>query len=296
MAQSTQSISPLRQRMIDDMTMRKLSPRTQRSYIRVVANFTRFLSRSPDTADAEDLRRYQLHLVEQEVSSTSINANITALKLFFETTLDRPEAMKKMRHIYEPRRLPEILSLDEVTRLLQAAGGLKYQAAFGVAYGAGLRASEVVHLKVTDIDSDSDRMNLRVEQGKGQRDRHALLSPGLLKILRAWWRDGQAKHKLLPGGWLFPGQNPIDPLSTRQLNRAFHLARNAAEIDKRVSLHSLRHAFATHLLEQGEDIRVIQVLLGHKKIENTARYTQVATKLLREITGPLDTLEIEPPG
>ena len=296
MAQSTQSISPLRQRMIDDMTMRKLSPRTQSSYIRVVANFTRFLTRSPDTADAEDLRRYQLHLVEQGVSSTSINANITALKLFFETTLDRPEAMKKMRHIYEPRRLPEILSLDEVTRLLQAAGGLKYQAAFGVAYGAGLRASEVVHLKVTDIDSDSDRMNLRVEQGKGQCDRHALLSPGLLKILRAWWRDGRAKHKLLPGGWLFPGQNPIDPLSTRQLNRAFHLARNAAEIDKRVSLHSLRHAFATHLLEQGEDIRVIQVLLGHKKIENTARYTQVATKLLREITGPLDTLEIEPPG
>ena len=296
MVQSSKPISPLRQRMIEDMTMRKLSPRTQSSYIRVVANFTRFLSRSPDTADAEDLRRYQLHLVEQGVSSTSINANITALKLFFETTLDRPEAMKKMRHIYEPRRLPEILSLDEVTRLLKAAGGLKYQAAFGVAYGAGLRASEVVHLKVTDIDSDSDRMNLRVELGKGKQDRHALLSPGLLKILRAWWRDGQAKHKLLPGGWLFPGQNPIDPLSTRQLNRAFHLARSAAEIDKRVSLHSLRHAFATHLLEQGEDIRVIQVLLGHKKIENTARYTQVATKLLREITGPLDTLEIEPPG
>ena len=296
MAQSTKTISPLRQRMIDDMTMRKLSPRTQSSYIRVVANFTRFLTHSPDTADAEDLRRYQLHLVEQGVSSPSVNANITALKFFFETTLERPEAMKKMRHIYEPRRLPEILSLDEVTRLLQAAGGLKYQAALGVAYGAGLRASEVVHLKVTDIDSDSDRMNLRVELGKGKRDRHALLSPGLLKILRAWWRDGQAKRKLLPGGWLFPGQNPIDPMSTRQLNRAFHLARNAAEIDKRVSLHSLRHAFATHLLEQGEDIRVIQVLLGHKKIENTARYTQVATKLLREITGPLDYLEIEPPG
>jgi site-specific recombinase XerD len=296
MAQSTKPTSPLRQRMIEDMTMRKLSPRTQSSYIRVVANFTRFLTRSPDTADAEDLRRYQLHLVEQGVSSTSINANITGLKLFFETTLDRPEAMKKMRHIYEPRRLPEILSFGEVTRLLQAAGSLKYQAAFSVAYGAGLRASEVVHLKVSDIDSDSDRMNLRIEQGKGQRDRHALLSPGLLKILRAWWRDGQAKHKLLPGGWMFPGQNPVDPMSTRQLNRAFHLARNAAEIDKRVSLHSLRHAFATHLLEQGEDIRVIQVLLGHKKIENTARYTQVATKLLREITGPLDYLEIESPG
>ena len=122
-----------------------------------------------------------------------------------------------------------------------------------------------------------------------------MLSPGLLKILRAWWRDGQAKRKLLPGGWVFPGQNPVDPLSTRQLGRVFHLARNAAEIDKRVSLHSLRHAFATHLLEQGEDIRVIQVLLGHKKLENTARYTQVATKLLREITGPLETLKLEPP-
>jgi site-specific recombinase XerD len=296
MAQSIKPISALRQRMIDDMRMRKLSPRTQSSYIRAVANFTRFLTRSPDTADAEDLRRYQLHLVEQGVSSTSINANITGLKLFFETTLDRPEAMRKMRHIYEPRRLPEILSLEEVTRLLQAAGGYKYQAAFSVAYGGGLRASEVVHLKVSDIDSDGDRMNIRVEQGKGKRDRHALLSPGLLKILRAWWRDGQAKHKLLPGGWLFPGQNPVDPMSTRQLNRAFHLARNAAAIDKRVSLHSLRHAFATHLLEQGEDIRVIQVLLGHKKIENTARYTQVATKLLREITGPLESLKIQPPG
>ena len=294
MAQSTKSISPLRQRMTEDMTMRKLSTKTQTQYVRAVANFTRFLVRSPDTADAEDLRRYQLHLVEQGVSTTTINATITGLKMFFEVTLDRPEAMKKMRHIYEPRKLPEILSLEEVTRLLQAAGGLKYQAALGIAYGAGLRASEVVHLKVTDIDSE--RMLIRVELGKGKRDRHAMLSPRLLKILRAWWRDGRAKHKLLPGGWLFPGQNPVDPLSTRQLNRAFHLACNAAEIDKRVSLHSLRHAFATHLLEQREDIRVIQVLLGHKKIENTARYTQVATNLLREVTGPLEYLEIGPPG
>jgi site-specific recombinase XerD len=296
MTHSTKPISPLRQRMIEDMTMRKLSPRTQGTYIRVVVNFTRFLTRSPDTADAEDLRRYQLHLVEQGVSSTSINANITGLKLFFESTLDRPEVMRKMRHIYEPRRLPEILSIEEVTRLLQSTGSLKYQAALSVAYGAGLRASEIVHLSATDIDSDSDRMNLRVEQGKGKRDRHAMLSPGLLKILRAWWRDGQAKRKLLPGGWLFPGQNPVNPLSTRQLGRIFHLARNAAEINKRVSLHSLRHAFATHLLEQGEDIRVIQVLLGHKRLESTAHYTQVATKLLREITGPLETLKLEPPG
>jgi len=296
MTHSSKPISPLRQRMIEDMTMRKLSPRTQGTYIRVVANFTRFLTRSPDTADAEDLRRYQLHLVEQGVSSTSINANITGLKLFFESTLDRPEVMRKMRHIYEPRRLPEILSIEEVTRLLQAAGSLKYQAALSVAYGAGLRASEIVHLNVTDIDSDSDRMNLRVEQGKGKRDRHAMLSPGLLKILRAWWRDGQAKRKWRPCGGLCPGQNPVSPLSTRQRGRRFHLARNAAEIDKRVSLHSLRHAFATHLLEQGEDIRVIQVLLGHKRLESTAHYTQVATKLLREITGPLETLKLEPPG
>ena len=294
MAQSTKPISPLRQRMLDDMRMRKLSPRTQTQYIRAVANFTRFLARSPDTADAEDLRRYQLHLVEQGVSTTTINATITGLKMFFEVTLDRPEVMKKMRHIYEPRKIPEILSTEEVTRLLQAAGGLKYQAALGVAYGAGLRASEVVHLKVSDIDSE--RMILRVEQGKGKRDRHAMLSPGLLKILRAWWRDGRAQHKLLPGGWLFPGQNPVDPLSTRQLNRAFHFARNAAGIDKRVSLHSLRHAFATHLLEKHEDIRIIQVLLGHKKIENTARYTQVATNLLREVRGPLEYLDIRPPG
>ena len=288
------SISPLRQRMIEDMTMRKLSAKTQRAYIRAVANFTRFLGQPPDTAEAEDLRRYQLHLVEQGVSTTTINATITGLKMFFEVTLDRPQAMKKMRHIYEPRKIPEVLSSAEVTRLLQAAGGLKYQAALGVAYGAGLRASEVVHLKVTDIDSE--RMIIRVERGKGKRDRHAMLSPGLLKILRAWWRDGRAKHKLLPGGWLFPGQNPVDPMSTRQLNRAFHLARNAAEIDKRVSLHSLRHSFATHLLEQREDIRVIQVLLGHKKLENTARYTQVATNLLREVTGPLEYLKIQPPG
>ena len=140
MTQSTKPISPLRQRMIEDMTMRKLSPRTQSTTIRVVANFTRFLTRSPDTAEAEDLRRYQLHLVDQGVSATSINANITGLKLFFESTLDRPEVMRKMRHIYEPRRLPEILSIEEVTRLLQAAGSLKYQGAFSVAYGAGLRA------------------------------------------------------------------------------------------------------------------------------------------------------------
>ncbi len=293
MSQSTKPISPLRQRMIEDMTLRKISPRTQTAYIRVVANFTRFVRRSPDMAEAEDLRRYQLHLVEQGVSSTTLNAIITGLKFFFDTTLDRPEAMKKMRHVYEPRKPPEILSREEVTRLLQGAGSLKYQAALGVAYGAGLRANEIVHLKVTDIDSE--RMIIRIEQGKGQRDRQAMLSPALLRILRAWWREGRGQRTLLPGGWLFPGQNPVNPISTRQLNRAFHRACTAAEIDKRVSLHSLRHAFATHLLEHHEDIRIIQVLLGHKKIENTAWYSQVAANLLREVKGPLEYLDIQPP-
>ena len=213
MSQSTKPISPLRQRMFEDMRLRKLNPKTQSAYVRAVVNLTRFLKRSPDTAEAEDLRRYQLHLVEQGTSSGSLNANISGLRFFFDVSVDRPEAMKGMRHVYQPRKLPEILSLEEVTRLLENAGGLKYQAALGVAYGAGLRASEVVHLKVTDIDSE--RMIIRVDEGKGQRDRHALLSPSLLRLLRAWWRDGQAKHWLLPGGWSFPGQNSVNPMSTR---------------------------------------------------------------------------------
>ncbi len=292
MTQTTQQISPLRQRMIEDMTLRKLSPKTQTAYLRAVKNFTRFLKRSPDTASAEDLRRYQLHRVKQGISSGNLNATITGLTFFFETTLERPEVTTKLRHVHEPRKLPVILSLEEVTRLLQSAGGPKYQAALGVAYGAGLRANEVVHLSVNDIDSE--RMVIRVEQGKGKRDRYAMLSPSLLGLLRAWWRHAHAQRQMLPGGWLFPGQNPINPMSTRQLNRAFHFARKTARIDKAVSLHSLRHAFATHLLEQHEDIRVIQVLLGHVKIENTARYSQVAAKLLHEVKGPLEYLEIQP--
>ena len=293
MTHNTKPISPLRQRMIDDMTLRKLSAGTQAAYIRAVVNFTRFFGGSPDTAEAEDLRRYQLHLVEQGISNGHLNATITGLTFFFGTTLERPEAMVKMSHVHEPRKIPLVLSLEEVTRLLQSAGSLKYQAALGVAYGAGLRASEVVHLSVTDIDSD--RRVIHVEQGKGGRDRYAMLSPTLLKLLRAWCRQARAQRKMLPGGWLFPGQNPVNPLSARQLNRAFHRARQAAKIDKAVSLHSLRHAFATHLLEHHEDIRVIQVLLGHKKLENTARYSQVAAKLLHEVKGPLEYLELPSP-
>ena len=291
MSESTNSISPLRQRMIDDMAMRKLSPKTQTQYIRAVKNFNEFFGHSPAKATAEDLRRYQVHLVQKGTSSTSVNAAIAGLKFFFDKTLGRPEMMIKMSHIYEPRKMPIILSVEEVTRLLKSASNLKNQAALSVAYGAGLRASEVVHLTANDIDNE--RMVIRVEQGKGKRDRYAMLSPSLLEILRAWWRAGQSRNHLLPGGWLFPGQNPVNALSTRQLNRAFHDARKAAKIDKPVSLHSLRHAFATHLLEQHQDIRVIQVLLGHQKIENTMRYTHVAANLLREVKGPLEYLDMK---
>jgi site-specific recombinase XerD len=167
MTHSTKPVSALRQRMIDDMTLRKLSPKTQTGYLRAVTHFTRFFGQAPDEASAEDLRRYQLHLVEQGVSNITINATITGLRFFFEVTMDRPEAMKKMSAVYEPRKLPVVLSVDEVKRLLEASPNLKSRAALSVAYGAGLRASEVTHLKVSDIDSD--RMIIRVEQGKGRR-------------------------------------------------------------------------------------------------------------------------------
>jgi integrase/recombinase XerD len=283
---TTPRVSPLRQRMIEDMRMRKLSPKTQSSYIRAVRHFAGWLHRSPDTASAEDLRRYQLHCVDRGVSPITLNATITGLKFFFEVTMNRPELMAKMRPVRVARTLPVILSREEVSRLIDSARTLKHRTALSVAYGAGLRVSEVVALKVGDIDST--RMLLRVEQGKGQKDRYALLPPILLERLRTWWRQARAEGKVLPGGYLFPGLDPLDSMSTRQLNRAVHEAAKAARIDKRVSMHSLRHAFATHLLEQKEDIRTIQVLLGHKKLETTALYTHVATETLRQVISPLE--------
>ncbi|MGT2454050.1 tyrosine-type recombinase/integrase [Cupriavidus basilensis] len=277
--------------MIEDMRMRKLSDKTQTHYIRAVRQFAVFLGRSPDTASTEDLRRYQLHLVDHGISPVSLNAAITGLKFFFEVTLGDAQRMAKMRPVRVPRVLPVILSPDEVARVLAAAGNLKHQTALAVAYGAGLRASEVVALKVTDVDSE--RMTLRIEQGKGRKDRkdrYAMLSPVLLERLRVWWRVAHAQGKMLDAGWLFPGLNPIESLSVRQLNRAIHAAAQDAQIDKRVSMHTLRHCFATHLLEQKVDIRVIQALLGHKKLETTALYAQVATDLLREVVSPLENL------
>jgi site-specific recombinase XerD len=282
------AVSPLRQRMLDDMRMRKFGDKTQSDYQRAVRNFAKYLGRSPDTATVEDLRRYQLHLVDHGISPASLNAAISGLKFFFDVTLDRGQVMAKMQPVHLPRKLPVILSREEVGRLIAAAGNLKHQTALALAYGTGLRVNEVVSLKVGDIDSQ--RMTLRVERGKGQKDRYAMLSPILLERLRVWWRVARAQGKMLDGGWLFPGLNPIEPLSARQLNRAIHLAAEQAGIEKRVSMHSLRHAFATHLLEQKVDIRLIQVLLGHKKLETTALYAQVATEILRQIISPLETL------
>jgi integrase len=225
--------------MIEDMRLRKLAEKTQSQYIRAVRRLAAYLGRSPDTATAEDLRNFQLYLVDHGVSPITLNITITGLKFFFDVTLDRGQLMAKMQPVKLPKTLPVVLSREEVSRLIAATGNLKHQTALSVAYATGLRASEVVVLRVGDIDSQ--RMTLRVEQGKGHKDRYAMLPPVLLERLRVWWRVARAQGKMLDGGWLFPGMNPIDHLSTRQLNRAIHLAADTAQIDKRVSLHTLRH-------------------------------------------------------
>ena len=281
-------ISKLRQRMIEDMRMRKFGEKTQIDYVRAVRKFAQYLGRSPNTASVEDLRNYQLHLVDNGTSPASLNSSISGIKFFFNITLDRPELVAKLQPVHLPRKLPVILSPEEVKRLIAAASSLKHQTALSLAYATGLRISEVVSLKVSDIDSQ--RMTLRVEQGKGQKDRYAMLSPVLLERLRVWWRVARAQGKMLDGGWLFPGLDPIEHLSTRQLNGTIHAAADEAGIDKHIPMRSLRHAFATHLLEQKVDIRLIQVLLGHKKLETTALYAQVATDILREVVSPLEKL------
>lgn len=281
-------ITPLRQRMLDDMALRGLTSDTQSDYIRHVARFATFLGRPPDTATADDVRRFQVHQREHGAQPPTLNSTVSALRFFFTVTLARPDLSERLVLSRYARKLPDVLSVEEVGRLLAAAPGIKYRAALGVAYGAGLRVSEVSHLKIDDIDSK--RMLIRVEQGKGRKDRNAMLSPQLLALLRLWWRAGKRSSVMLPHGWLFPGRSYTDPVSTRQLHRVVQEAAEAAEIRKRVSPHTLRHSFATHLLEQDVDIRVIQVLLGHSKIDTTALYAKVATRTIHAVTSPLDRL------
>jgi integrase/recombinase XerD len=281
-----QAVSPLRQRMIEDMTMRRLSPKTQSHYLRAVERLGRFLGHSPRTVNGDDLRRFQLHLVKIGMSPISINATIVGVRFFLESTLERLELLNRMRPVRVEQRLPVILSRDEVARLIDAAQNIKDRTILSVAYGTGLRAGEIVVLTSTDIDSQ--RMTLRVQQGKGRKDRYAVLPPLLLERLRQWWRYAKPMGLVRDGGWLFPSRNPIEPLCPRQLNRAIHAAARNAGIEKRVSMHTLRHCFATHLLEQKEDIRVIQMLLGHKKLNTTAHYTQVAAEVLQQVVSPIE--------
>ena len=279
---SDKPISPLRRRMIEDMTVRNFVEKTRNDYIRHVRTFTAFLGRAPDTAAPEDLRLFQLHQTQTGVRAPSINGSVAALRFFFTVTLDRPEMARHLTFVREPRKIPVVLSLEEIARLLEAAPGPKYKAALSAAYGAGLRVSEVVALKVSDIDSE--RMLLRIEQGKGRKDRFAMLSPRLLELLRDWYRIAR------PAVWLFPGRDPLLPLTTRQFNRVVHAAADRAAIKKRVTPHTLRHSFATHLLEEKTDVRLIQVLLGHAKLDTTALYAQVATNVIRAVMSPFDRL------
>lgn len=275
-------MSPLRQRMIEDMRIKGMGDKAQKAHIRALKDFTTFLDRSPDTATPDDLRAYQLHMADAGVTPSTYNARIVALRFFFSMTCGREEMKRFMQFRREPRKLPIVLSIEEISDLLAAAPGpgLKYRAALSIGYGGGLRASEVTHLKVRDIDSD--RMLIHVERGKGGKDRDVMLSPSLLDLLRNYWRETR------PQGWLFPGQSRVDPISSRQLNRAFTSAKRMAGVKKPATLHTLRHSFATHLLEVNTDVRVIQVLLGHSKLSTTARYTHVATKTLRDVVSPFE--------
>jgi integrase/recombinase XerD len=283
-------ISPLRRRMVEDMTVRNLSPATQRSYLYAVAKFSRFFGKSPERLDLEDVRTYQVHLASQGIAWATLNQTVAALRFFYGVTLGRPEIPERIAYAREPRRLPVVLSADELVRFLEAVPSLKSRTALTTAYAAGLRVSEVVALKVADIDSG--RMLIRVEQGKGGKDRYVMLSAQLLAILRTYWRLAKPRH------WLFPGRDEEHPIDQTVLHAACRSACEAAGLTKHVTVHTLRHSFATHLLESGADIRIIQVLLGHTNISTTARYAQVATSTIQGTASPLDRLRLEvvPPG
>lgn len=276
--------TPLRERMIEDMRTRGLGEKSQQAHIRAIRDFAGFLGHSPDTATPDELHAYQLHMTDTGVTPSAFNSRIVALRFFFGMTCGREEMKRYLQFRTVPRKLPVVFSVEEVSDILMAAPGpgLKYCTALSISYGTGLRAAEVCNLKISDIDSD--RMLVHVEQGKGRKDRKVMLSPGLLNLLRDYWREAR------PEGWLFPGKPKINPISPRQLNRAFASAENMAGVNKPATLHTLRHNFATHLLEANVDVRVIQVLPGHAKLTTTTQYTQVATYHLE--TKKTWTLEI----
>jgi integrase/recombinase XerD len=284
-------VSPLRQRMIEDMTGRQLGPHSQRSHIYSCKRFAAFLKRSPDTATVEDIRRFQLYLAEMGTSICNRNRIMTGLRFLLRVTLRRLDLASEVYHLREPQKIPLVMSPDETRRLLAVATSLKVRVLLSLGYGCGLRAGEVVRLKVKHIDSA--QKIIRIEQSKGRKDRHVMLSPEMLDLLRQWWKARPSRHDAptsLQERWLFPGRTAGKPMTTRQLSRLFHEAADAAGIKKSVTLHALRHSFATHLLERGTDIRIIQALLGHDKLDTTARYTRVATGMIASVESPLDLL------
>jgi integrase/recombinase XerD len=279
------TMSPLRRRMIEDMTIRNLSPATQRSYLHAVSKFSRHFARSPDCLGLAEVHAFQVHLVATGISWPSLNQIVCALRFFYGVTLGQATIPERIAYAREPQKLPVVLSADEVVRFLEAIPGLKGRTALTTVYAAGLRVSEAVILKIADIDSG--RMVIRVEQGKGGKDRYVMLSPQLLRILRGYWRLAR------PRRWLFPGRDEERPLEPTTLYAACRSARTAAGLAKEVTPHTLRHSFATHLLENGTDIRIIQVLLGHANLQSTARYARVATKTISQTPSPLDRLRLE---
>lgn len=289
---TTKAITPLRQRMIEDMSARKLCAGTQRGHIRSCKRFAAFLKRSPDTATCEDIRSFQLHLADTGMSICNRNCIMTGLRFLFRVTLRRLDLAEEVYHIREPQKLPLVMSVDELKRLLAVAGSLKTRVLLSLGYGCGLRASEIVRLKVKHIDRAQNI--IRIEQSKGRKDRNVMLSPEMLDLLRQWWKARPSRRDAgiaLQERWLFPSRKTgPGPITTRHLNRLFHEAAEAAGISKQVTVHTLRHSFASHLLEGGTNLRKIQLLLGHEKLETTARYLHVATGMISAVESPLDRL------
>ena len=278
----------LRKRMDGDLVVRGMSERTRESYLGSVAALAKYYGRRPDRISEAEVQRYLLHLIEErKLSWSSCNVAAQGLKFFYRITLKRSQTQFGIPTARQPQRLPEILSREEVMALIENTLNLKHRAILMSAYGAGLRLNEICHLKVRDIDSD--RMTIRVEQGKGARDRYTLLSPRLLAELRRYWTAYRPKE------WLFTRKDPMQPISDQTVHRIYHAAKARAEIVKAGGIHSLRHAFATHLLEAGVDIHTIQRLMGHGHISSTLRYFHLARKHLAGTPSPLELLQASPP-